>query len=161
MRSCLLVLALAAGCTFSVHGTDPLGSSSPQPPPGSADAPPTTTSDSPDAAVPPGASLSPPDLGPPDMTPKPKGIGDACGKDSDCAAGQVCLLRVGLTPAGDFPQGYCTQSCRATACPTGSVCQPLAGVLLCLAACPPAQCRQGYRCCGPSDNECLPLNLCD
>jgi hypothetical protein len=124
-----------------------------------------TTSDSPDAGGAADNPNAPRDLGtkpaPPDLAPHAPQVGDPCAIDSDCGPGRVCLLRIVGGGTLDFPGGYCTQSCRATACPTGSVCQLLGAVPLCVSACPPTQCRQGYRCCGPSTNECLPLGLCD
>jgi hypothetical protein len=172
MRSGLLVLALAAGCTFSVHGADP--SASPPPPGPGADSPTNVGDELPDAAAgdpppPPPTDMAqddgkpkpPPPPPPADMAPKPHVIGDACATDSDCgAADRFCIHRIGTTAAGDFPQGYCSRSCRTTPCPSGSVCQPVAGTQLCFSQCPVNDCRGGYQCCGPAKNECLPNNFC-
>ena len=176
MRSWLLVLALAAGCTFSVHGADPTASSPTGPSGPGADSPTNIGDDLPDGAAvgdppppaPPvdmatgdGKPNPPPPPPPADMAPRPHVIGDACTTDADCgAADRFCIHRIGATAAGDFPKGYCSRSCHSTPCPVGSVCQLIAGAQLCFSQCPANDCRGGYKCCGPAKNECLPATFC-
>jgi hypothetical protein len=169
MRSWLLVLALAAGCTFAVHGLEEAsgpvvvpGGDQPLPE-GGGDAPPDLAQAPADLALTPAPDMSQPPPLPPDMTPaQPRAIGDPCTSDAQCGSKRVCLDHVGFGPARiDFPSGYCSKSCDSdNQCPGDSSCQRLLlGVYYCTAECPPAQCRQSYRCC-PSNNQCNPLSMC-
>ena len=90
-------------------------------------------------------------------------VGAACKTSSECGGdGLVCVDQVGLGKTKvQFPGGHCTRDCSNVACPTDSVCAKEGGVVnLCMAKCPPASCRPGYRCCS-ADAVCAPENSCN
>jgi hypothetical protein len=177
MRTALFLVAVmaaivpTAGCSFNVRGSDPaagLGGvgdvaddpalespGSPGSPPPSAMADMTVVAAAPDRAP-------PPDLAHP--SPLQTGVGAPCANDQVCGGnGLVCVKHVGgLGVFGaDFPGGYCSRACDDdTACPAGSVCQTMKGAKICLADCPPANCRSGYTCCAAELHACTPSPVC-
>lgn len=88
-------------------------------------------------------------------------IGDSCGTSSDCA-GELC--------ASFLPGGYCTRACELNACPPGSQCRNVDGVLMCLFECASDNdCRvaEGYSCIAgvcdvlcTNNNECQSWEVC-
>jgi hypothetical protein len=90
-------------------------------------------------------------------------VGDPCGLDTDCGAGQVCLP---LTTYSN--QGQCTLPCGTGcgACPGGSTCQPVPGAnnqYFCLRGCNgPGTCNSGLQCGNlPTGKACLPPCMAD
>ncbi len=86
-------------------------------------------------------------------TPQP--IGGRCMNDGHCAGSTICL--------DSWPNGYCTQSCATTRCPSGSMCVEFEDASVCLATCT-ASCRPGYTCAsfrGVSTQACLPSKIVD
>jgi hypothetical protein len=84
-------------------------------------------------------------------------IGDLCAQDSNCGAGQSCIV---LAPTGaQTPQ--CTQQCGRGCgmCPTGSSCISTSKGLNCLKDCTgPNTCPTGLRCADfPSAKGCVPI----
>ena len=83
-------------------------------------------------------------------------IGDPCGNDAECAAGQVCLQ---APSHPQFPDGYCGVVPCQEDCGDGAACVPLFGRQYCLRGCAADRdCRPGYRCLEvqPGDRVCAP-----
>lgn len=71
------------------------------------------------------------------------GVGAECVDETDCDTGLTCLVDVA------FPGGYCTAVCDSAACPDGSECRDLSGLMICMRGCEnQGDCREGYRCNG-------------
>lgn len=96
------------------------------------------------------------------MMPDQPNFGAACGDALPCAGGLSCL-------AGDlFPQGYCTSTCDASACPDGATCTSDFGTAICLGNCESdTDCRDSYQCfhgsCRPDcvgDIDCGAGSIC-
>jgi hypothetical protein len=149
LRPWLLVLALAAGCSFAVtgRGEDPKGG-----PTGPAPAP------SADGGTAPGPTPSPtPTPGP---APSPPVVGSPCTSDADCG-GLKCLQ---VNGNDSFPGGYCTVACTKSGpagCMPGSTCVDVGdGNQYCLASCSANDCRDGYVCC-KATAACMPSQACN
>ena len=79
--------------------------------------------------------------------------GDKCAANADCGAAGIC--------AADVPgDGYCTEDCTSTACPSGSTCVTLGtATKLCIRACQTSSdCRTEHLC---LSNLCLPKCTAD
>lgn len=162
MRSVLLTMLMLTGCQFQVAATAARASAPDLALSGPIGDPTAPTPDL--AATQPRADLAEPaapvasDMA--KVEPDTR-VGSACKTSLECGgAGLVCVDQLG---AGDtkvqFPGGHCTRDCAKLACPTGSVCSRVGGFDVCLAQCPPASCRGGYRCCA-AEAVCAPEDSC-
>lgn len=87
-------------------------------------------------------------------------IGGACTTNSQCDTGGICLT------GASFLNGYCSQDCVKTGCPSGSECysNDQGKTAYCFATCTPptgggqGACRTGYECVsdGSGGGACLP-----
>jgi hypothetical protein len=164
MRSVPLTMLILAGCQFQVAATPARASAADLALTGVIDTdPPAPANDL--AASRPSADLAEPTtpIVASDMAKvEPDSqVGAACKTSMECGGGGlICVDQLG---AGEtkvqFPGGHCTRDCAKVACPGGSVCSKVGGFDVCLAQCPPARCRGGYRCCA-ADAVCAPDSSC-